>query len=317
MPLDLTLHATRRPRFVDRGSREPAWRSLHRLADTAYPDFALAWQVLFEDLRGALDFATVRTALETRNLLVLEDVVRSAWTRLATEAQQQTLVPLLADLVGKAGLAMVPSTTAALGVGVAFNVAAPEVLLIAEQYAGTQILGIGETTLQAVRQALRLSFAEGRGLAQLRADLRSVVGVTPRQAATLERLRQRLTQEGVPVAGVRARVAEASARAVRQRVENIARSESITSASMGQQLLWEAADAQGVWDHDRIRRYWIVSPDDRLCVRCRAVPLRNPNGVGLREPFDTASGPALHPALHPSCRCAIRIGLHRDLTAAA
>ena len=306
MPLDLTLHATRRPRFVDRGSREPSWRTLHRLADAAYPAFALAWQVLFEDLQESLDFATVQTALETRNLLVLDDVVRSAWTRLATEAQQQALLPILTDLVGKAGAAMAPSTSATLGVSVAFNVAAPEVLAVAEQYAGTQILGIGETTLQAVRQSLRLSFAEGRGLAQLRADLRSVIGVTPRQAATLERLRQRLTTDGMSVAGVRARVAEASARAIRQRVEAIARMETIWAANAGQNELWLQAEKDGVLDPRRLERSFIVTPDDRTCPVCR--PMQGQRR-GLREPFVSPynGATALFPPMHVMCRCAVKL----------
>jgi hypothetical protein len=88
-------------------------------------------------------------------------------------------------------------------------------------------------------------------------------------------------------------------RLLRQRGELIMRTETITTASAGQQLLWEAAQERGFLP-ETLRRFWIVTPDDRTCTKiCRPIPGLNPQGRGIREPFVTPLGPVLHPAAHP------------------
>ncbi len=76
----------------------------------------------------------------------------------------------------------------------------------------------------------------------------------------------------------------------------------INALNLGQQLGWRQARDNGLID-DSARRFWIVTPDDRLCPECAAVPGMNPDGVGLDEEFDTPYGPMEGPTLHPQCRC--------------
>jgi hypothetical protein len=136
--------------------------------------------------------------------------------------------------------------------------------------------------------------------------LEDIVGLTPRQAEAVERLRARLTAEGRKPSSIERQVQAATRRALRLRAESISRTESITSAALGQDLLWRQAMQQGLLDRDRFRRIWIVTPDDRLCQRiCGPIPGMNPGGVPLGVPFQTPIGPVMYPAVHPLCRCAV------------
>lgn len=78
----------------------------------------------------------------------------------------------------------------------------------------------------------------------------------------------------------------------------------IRAANLGQQLLWRQAATQGLLLAERVRRSWIVTPDDKLCPLCR--PLHEQT-VPLDQPFMTARGPVMTPPLHPRCRCALAL----------
>ena len=82
----------------------------------------------------------------------------------------------------------------------------------------------------------------------------------------------------------------AAKRALQLRVENIARTESIWGLTPESRIVEEAA-RQGTLDRASFRRFWLVTPDDRLCPECRAIPGMNPDGVRLDEPFQTPGGP--------------------------
>jgi hypothetical protein len=306
MPLTI-LVAAREPRFTDRSSSVPAWRQLHAVADRAYPQLRTLWATVFADYQADLDTVAMRAALRSGNLLAVERLIAPAWRAVADEVRLP-LQLLLRDTASRSAEAMVPSTEATLGaeIAVQFGVVIPQALTAIETYAGTQIVGIGETTLKNVRAVIRSGFEEGRSMTQMMRDLEAFVGLTPRQAEALEALRQRLLDSGKTRAQAQQAVDRAARRALQLRVEAIARTEAITSASMGQQSLWDSAQRQGTLDPERFRRYWLVTPDDRLCQTvCAPIPGMNPNGVGLHEPFQTPIGPVMFPAAHPMCRCAV------------
>jgi hypothetical protein len=306
MPLTLTV-AARAPRFVDIPSLQEEWRVLHREADRAYPQLRTLWQVVFADYKTDLDTAAMRDALRSGNLLAVERLIAPAW-RAVSDAVRLPLELLLRETAGRSAEAVLPATQEALGVEIAvqFGVVVPEALAAIESYAGTQIVGIGETTLKNVRAVIRSGFEQGRSMTQMMRDLEAFVGLTPRQTEALEALRQRLLDSGKTRAQAQAAVDRAARRALQLRVETIARTESIWASLEGQAQLWQTAVRQGTLDPARFRRSWIVTPDDRLCtVTCAPIPGMNHNGVGLYEPFQTPVGPVMHPPAHPMCRCAV------------
>jgi uncharacterized protein with gpF-like domain len=307
MPLTLTV-AEAAPRFTDTSSRVPAWRRLHAEADRLYPQLRTMWMSIFRDIRTHVDQSALEDALARGSLITAETLVRASWERYGDRAAREVLPVLLRETVERSAEVLVPETSRTLEsrVEVQFNVRLPETQQAISQYAGEQIVGIGETTMQAVREVLLQGVNEGLPLTQQMQALEDIVGLTPRQAEAVERLRARLTAEGRKASSIARQVHAATRRALRLRAESIARTESISAAAMGQDQLWYQAAQQGLLDRARFRRVWIVTPDDRLCQRiCGPIPGMNPGGVPLGVPFQTPSGPIMYPAAHPMCRCAV------------
>jgi hypothetical protein len=307
MPLTILVAARPAPRFVDTPARQPAWRQLHAIADAAYPQLRTLWATVFADYNAALDTAAMRAALRRGNLLDVERLVAPAW-RAVSDAVRLPLELLLRETARASAEAVLPQAEATLGaeIAVTFGVVVPEALAAIDTYAGTQIQGIGETTLRNVRAVIRSGFEQGRSMTQMMRDLASFVGLTPRQTEALETLRQRLLDAGKTRAQAQQAVDRAARRALQLRVESIARTESIWASLEGQAQLWNEAARQGTLDPAHFLRHWLVTPDDRLCtVTCAPIPGMNPNGVRLDEPFQTPVGPVMHPPAHPMCRCAV------------
>ncbi|KKL81232.1 hypothetical protein LCGC14_1996790 [marine sediment metagenome] len=65
------------------------------------------------------------------------------------------------------------------------------------------------------------------------------------------------------------------------------------------------------------RRFWIVTPDDRLSPEHATIPSLNPIGRGMEEPFDTPDGLFMYPPSRPNCRCGIGLGIGTGEAAAA
>jgi hypothetical protein len=135
--------------------------------------------------------------------------------------------------------------------------------------------------------------------------IRKLIGLNQRQAIAYDNYKGMLIQTGITQAKLDTLLKNYYNKQINYRARMIARTETINSSNAGQQALWVEAEQQGYLDAQNVRRKWIITPDDRLCERCRAVPKMNPDGVGLHEPFQTVLGPVMYPTLHPECRCAI------------
>jgi len=124
----------------------------------------------------------------------------------------------------------------------------------------------------------------------------------------LENLRRRLLMEERGPDYITRLLDEYRDRALWQRAESIARTETIRAANMGQQLLWRQAAGQGLLDQATTARKWIVTRDDRLCPSCQSLQGKI---VGFEEQWATRVGrtltAVLTPPLHPMCRCAISL----------
>ena len=96
-------------------------------------------------------------------------------------------------------------------------------------------------------------------------------------------------------------------KALKSRAKLIAQTETMSAANGGARLAMQTAQTDGLLPPNA-RIEWIVTPDDRLCDRCRAmdrqtVPLIN---GAFTEPGKVGGG-VMYPPLHPRCRCTIAI----------
>lgn len=120
---------------------------------------------------------------------------------------------------------------------------------------------------------------------------------------------QRAMDSGKPLTEQQVdKMVEAYARKYRKhRAETVARTEAFRATQMGIEDSWTQAVRSGSVDEKLVRRFWIVTRDERTCELCSPIPGLNPKGVELRKPFQTPKGPQMRSPLHPACRCPIFI----------
>lgn len=183
-------------------------------------------------------------------------------------------------------------------VAFAFDVTNPEAVAWVNQNAGLLIREITEETRLAVRAIIKRSFEDGIPPREAAKLVRSVVGLTERQAQAVANLRARLVAKGVNKSRVTARTSAYADKLLRNRALTIARTETMRASNEGQQQLWRQA-RQGGYLSPSVKREWIATDDERTCPICG--PL---DGVvvGLEEPFKLG---LQAPPAHPRCRCTI------------
>ncbi len=87
------------------------------------------------------------------------------------------------------------------------------------------------------------------------------------------------------------------------RATMIARTESMQAAVSGMREPYRQAVASGRLLDREVRRFWLTAADELVCPVCSSVPILNPDGVGVNEPYNTISGPSDGPLAHTLCRC--------------
>lgn len=180
---------------------------------------------------------------------------------------------------------------------------------------------VAEQLLNAVR-----SGADPEETAQA---LKAVIGLTPRQAAAVSNFR-RLLEEGdrqalnralrdrrfdstvrawadgtakIDPAKVDAMVERYADKMLSNRASTIASNEAMQATTGGIRDAYVQAVKSGRLGHLEVRRHWQLVFDERLCAVCGSIPLLNPGGVGVLEPYLSLEGPVIAPRAHVNCRC--------------
>lgn len=224
--------------------------------------------------------------------------------------------PLRRELAQVTRQVLVVAAQAELGriggarIEIAFDTLNPRALEHARDYIPELVREVTQETREAIRGAMARGFSEGRTARQVGRDIRGSIGLTQRQAETVERLRDTLEARGLAPDEVQRRVEREHARQIRRRAELIARTETIRAFNTGQQAAWEQAAGEGYVEVAAARRFWIasrpVTQGGRTCEVCDAIARENRGGVGLNEPFRLPTGGTIMmPPAHPACRCSV------------
>ena len=290
----------RKVRFVEDAPDDPFWRTLHRLADEAYPGVARETLALLREAGGTVDLGALAARLQGQNRIAAEALLQEAWEQVS----ERGFAKIAARLETLA--AQVAEQTAIAELSVALDVPDREALRRIQQGIGERVVAIDQTTRAGITRVIEAAFTSGTALPEQIDTLAKLVGLTPTQVDSVTRYEEGLRQAGEKPARIAKLVQKRTNELRQRRAEAIARTETINAASAGQQARWEQAAREGLID-ESFARHWIVTPDDRLCPICAAIPGLNPQGVRLQEPFQTPSGPILHPAAHVQCRCAVSL----------
>lgn len=314
---------------------QPEYEWLHQIADDAAPEVARRFMDAIRRLRGTAKEAELQAALASGDI----DKVMAV---LGVDADIQqiiaaSLTPPLQSTVMEAGAAAIDATpaisTQAGALSMRFDLVNPHTVQAVRTYGFDLIQQISEDTRVGIRQIVADAMEFGGHPYDQARQIRSLIGLTEDQANAVSnfrtmlenRDRAALTREirdrrfdgtleralgdnptvDLSQEQIDRMVERYAARMLDYRAKNIARTETINAARIGTQESWHQAVENGLLDATKVRQGWLVTPDDRLCIYCAAVPLMNPKGVPLGEQFHTPLGPSDGPGLHPSCRCAV------------
>lgn len=301
-------------------------RLIARLSARLSPKVADAWaQAVFKAQRR-INSKALRAAILSQDVGRIERVLRLGELQRDLARALEANLKMIMVRTGEQSAQVLR----ARGVMLQFNARRDRIAFAARQHAAALVKDVARETRTVIAEIVALGAEGGLTTVQQARAIREVVGLpkvwsrAPRAladeiregragAATNRRLsgadkqeiRSRIANGTVDEPFVARMQATYAQRLVNMRAKTIARTESSRAAHAGLAESWQQAVDAGVLPRT-IRRFWIVTPDDRLCKICRRIPGMNPSGRGLAEPFMTPEGPVMQPpAPHPRCRCSV------------
>lgn len=275
------------------------WTALERLYTRLSPRVRHA---ILRALSQGVDPATLAAAV-TR--LDVEEIVRLV--ALPDDARQEVAAQLARGV--HSGM-MAAATEFAAADLFASN---PEVARYAEMQAARLIRYLTETQRQAVYDVLNRGFRVALTPQQMAEEIARTVGLLPAHAVAVVNFRAGLEER--ELSGKRiAALTDSYARRLRQyRANNIARTETMTALSAGQQAATETLVREGVIDPREYVKGWVVTRSDKTCLRCRSM---NGQKVEIGERFvELGTGTrVMYPPLHPACRCEAQVTRRAEST---
>jgi SPP1 gp7 family putative phage head morphogenesis protein len=284
---------------VTRAERNALLR-LQAAADAAEPAVRARVLQALEKLRRSITADRLERVLKTRDAVALHQLAAllPTYLRPALTALRHVVQAGLKTGLQQAGGRLT----------LRFDLVSPHAIQAARDHAAKLVVEVTNETRRAIRDVVARSYVEGippRDAARL---IRPLVGLTRRQALAVMRRYEEDVKRGVGRAAALARSQRYGERLLRRRALTIARTETIAAASRGQLTAWQQARARGKLS-PTARKLWLVTPDDRLCPRCRAMEGRT---AAIDAPFVGPFGQALAPPLHPNCRCAVALTFGTD-----
>jgi len=248
----------------------------------------------WEELKGSIDMKAFMAALQRGNLEAAIAIIDRVPFHDFLADSRETLREALYT-VGEAAAAEVAEM---LGADFSFQMISPEALQELEQFGAGMVTNVSDETMQAIRAALTDSYAEGRTAQETAKEIRSLIGLTERDARSAVRERTRLLESGMSEAAADAQMEKWIAKKIAQRAETIALNELVYAANRGQEMAWEAAKHAGLLDPKRVQRVWIGGFDENSCEVCSSAsgttaPIGGEFPNGFYTPNDA----------HVRCRC--------------
>lgn len=302
---------------------QPAWKTVHRIAERYEREIALHIVEAFERLRPSINEEALALELTQHGqtgqidweVLAqrLSDALRGPMAAIAKETALELLPGFRARQEAEAPITFAdPIDTSYESMSLVLRHTAAEDYLRGNL--PRLITNVTTETQEAVRDVILNGFQNGVPPRDMARSIRTMVGMTGPQAATYNRLRSNLLAAYPPgkarteaqLAKVQGQLERYSTKAIRYRALNIARTETLRAANAGQQALWTSATNEGLLQRDVTKREWIATPSERTCPSCMAL---DGVKVGMNEAWHSDRGDVTMPPLHPQCRCAMGIAI--------
>jgi hypothetical protein len=263
--------------------------------------------------------AVIEAWLAIRNevdLRQLEAVLESGnWTSLLNQldeagvAAYEDAVATLQQAVAVVGEASASALAEFLNVNLSFELTNPEAVAALERLGADMVTNVSDETIVALREALTDAYRNGKTGSKVAKEIRDLIGLTRRDVIALGKLEADLAAQ-VEAGEITQAQADKfldkwTKAKIRYRAQVIAEHELNRAGNMGQQMLWNQAEAEGLMPKTA-RREWVVTPDDRLCVLC--APMAGQQ-VAIGQPYTATTGAMIMTPqdIHVRCRCSQRL----------
>ena len=169
-----------------------------------------------------------------------------------------------------------------------------------DNYVADLVVEISDTTRSGIKQLVKDGWKNEINPEKLSKQIKnSGIGLDQNRVRSLEKYRQALIKEKLSESQIEKLCIKKYNQLLLDRGRTIARTEAINLANEGSRIMYEESARQNPLIRDGYELEWILTPDDRLCDKCRAMK-------GQRSSFDgTFKGNLRRPTLHPNCRCCL------------
>ncbi len=303
------------------------YKTTHRVADRFSPRVANSWLKAVTMFQAGISETAVGKAIASGNLARIEKAIGGS--------RFGRMMLALEDPLARTAAAAGKASAKTLGVGgfeFEFNATHTNVIQFARDQAAALVVDVADDAREAIRTVTALGAQQGLTIPQQARAIREIVPLPPPwQAAPLhlaEDIRKGRTAaatarrlSATDKAQIRSRIAKGTVTddfvkqmqtrytnsLVNRRGLNIAATESLRAANFGVQNSWEQAVQQGALSN-KSRKFWLVTPDERLSQKHATIPGLNLKGRKINEMFVTTEGPHMHPPSRPNCRCSVGLG---------
>ena len=275
------------------------WKAIHALADRLEAGLRSSFVQAAQRLADSTGLASLQAAISTGDV---ERVIRvldlAKYRREVAAALEETLGKMATETADVEAEAV----SGKLG-PIGFDKVNEDALAWAKDYSAKLVVDITAETRDGIRTAVSKSIASGVPVDRLARNVRTIVGLTSRQAGAVSNYLDGLVDGGMAPGAADLKAQAYAARLRTQRARTIARTELIKASGEGQATLWKRLKKDGIVDA-KARKRWRVTPDDRLDEDVCA-PMDGQT-VPLDELFTTGLGDkvSMQPA-HPNCRCVV------------
>ena len=190
-----------------------------------------------------------------------------------------------------------------------------------ERVGANRITGtIATADRAAIREIVRDVLASDYSSTEAARRIGQRVGLTTRQARTLELFEQALVRQRIPTPEANTQLARESINQdverrretlVRQRANLIAEVEAQDGIQEGQRAFWEQAIERGEVESDALLKRWFTVRDGRECPICE--PLHRQVRPFSQDFVSPAGWSGPRPLAHPRCRCDVDYGTPAQL----
>ncbi len=286
-------------------------RAIHRAADRVAAEMAAAYERTVDGHRERIDLGALEAALASQNAGAAEEasglseLAAALWGTFAPRRQFEDAGGSMLRFIGASlelgGEIAADDLGERAEIAIEFDAANPAAVSWARSHAAEMVTAVSGQTRDAVRDAIVRAIEDRLPPQTAAREIRDLIGLTRRDAAAVQRLRERLLEEGAGEQAAEDQVARASRRALNRRALTIARQETLLAANAGQDFLWEQAVRDGLLDPEATMREWLTAEDERVDDELCAPMMGRRAKIG--EPFDTPIGPFDRPPQHVLCRC--------------